>query len=112
VRHRLVSVLVAGVACGYASPLAVAQAAAGWDQEVLAGHGCRISPVTGLRVPPSASTLDRLGDHLDPAELESALSGLVARAALDPAVQSRSPPAADGEAAAAACRGRAAPDQG
>ena len=25
------------------------------DQDVLAGHGCRISPRTGLRVPPSAS---------------------------------------------------------
>ena len=74
VRHglaSLVSVLVAGVACGHRSPLAIAQAAAGWGQEVLAGHGCRISPVTGRRVPPSASTLDRLGDHLDPDELEA-----------------------------------------
>ena len=81
--------LVAGVACGHRSPLAIAQAAAGWGQEVLAGHGCRISPVTGRRVPPSASTLDRLGDHLDPDELEAALTGLVAGAALDPAAQSR-----------------------
>ena len=92
VRHglaSLVSVLVAGVACGHRSPLAIAQAAAGWGQEVLAGHGCRISPVTGRRVPPSASTLDRLGDHLDPDELEAALTGLVAGAALDPAAQSR-----------------------
>jgi len=91
-RHRLpslVSVLVAGVACGYGGPLAIARAAAGWDQEVLAGHGCRVSPVTGLRMPPSASTLDRLGDHLDADELEAALTGLVAGAALDPAVQSR-----------------------
>ena len=92
VRHglaSLVSVLVAGVACGHRSPLAIAQAAAGWAQEVLAGHGCRISPVTGRRVPPSASTLDRPGDHLDPGELEAALTGLVAGAALDPAAQSR-----------------------
>lgn len=29
-RHSLVSVLVAGVACGYSGPLAIAQAAAGW----------------------------------------------------------------------------------
>ena len=42
IRHSLgslVSVLVAGVACGYSSPLAIAGAAAGWDQEVLAAHG-------------------------------------------------------------------------
>ena len=41
VRHglaSLVSVLVAGVACGHRSPLAIAQAAAGWGQEVLAGQ--------------------------------------------------------------------------
>ena len=52
VRHglaSLVSVLVAGVACGHRSPLAIVKAAAGWGQEVLAGHGCRISPVTGRR---------------------------------------------------------------
>jgi len=47
IRHSLaslVSVLVAGVACGYSSPLAIAGAAAGWDQEVLAAHGTRRNP--------------------------------------------------------------------
>ena len=82
----LVSVLVAGVASGHCGPLAVAQAAAGWDQEVLAGHGCRISPRTGQRVAPSPSTLDRLPRLLDADELEAALSGCVAAAALDPAI--------------------------
>jgi len=40
IRHSLaslVSVLVAGVACGYTGPLAIAQAA-GWDQALLAAH--------------------------------------------------------------------------
>ena len=82
----LVSVLVAGVASGHCGPLAVAQAAAGWDQEVLAGHGCRISPRTGLRVAPSASMLDRLPRLLDADELEAALSACVAASALDPAI--------------------------
>jgi predicted transposase YbfD/YdcC len=88
-RHSLsslISVLVAGVASAYYGPLAVAQAAAGWDQDVLAGHGCRVSPRTGLRVPPSASMLDRLPKLLDADELEAALSACVASAALDPAV--------------------------
>jgi hypothetical protein len=88
-RHSLsslVSVLVAGVAGAHYGPLAVAQAAAGWDQEVLAEHGCRISPRTGLRVPPSASTLDRLPEMLDADELEAALSGALAALALDPAI--------------------------
>ncbi len=82
----LVSVLVAGVASGHGGPLAVAQAAAGWDQDVLAGHGCRVSPRTGLRVPPSPSTLDRLPRLLDADELEAALSACLAAAALDPAI--------------------------
>ena len=88
-RHSLsslISVLVAGVASAHCGPLAVAQAAAGWDQDVLAGHGCRVSPRTGLRVPPSASTLDRLPELLDADELEAALSACVAAAALDPAI--------------------------
>ena len=44
-RHELaslVSVLVAGVAAALSGPLAVAQAAAGWDQEVLAAHVPRV----------------------------------------------------------------------
>jgi hypothetical protein len=82
----LVSVMVAGVASGHGGALAVAQAAAGWDQDVLAGHGCRISPRTGLRVPPSASMLDRLPRLLDADEFEAALSACLARAALDPAI--------------------------
>jgi hypothetical protein len=53
---------------------------------VLAAHGCRVSPRTGLRVPPSASMLDRLGKLLDPDELEAALTGAVAALALDPAI--------------------------
>lgn len=82
----LVSVMIAGAASAHGGPLAVAQAAAGWDQEVLAGHGCWISPRTGLRVPPSASMLDRLSRLLDADEFEAALSSCVAAAALDPAV--------------------------
>ena len=82
----LVSVLIAGVAAALSGPLAVAQAAAGWDQEVLAAHGCRVSPRTGLRVAPSASMLDRLGKLLDPDEFEAALSAALAAMALDPAI--------------------------
>jgi DDE_Tnp_1-associated len=82
----LVSVMVAGVASGHGGALAVAQAAVGWDQDVLAGHGCRISPRTGLRVPPSASMLDRLPRLLDADEFEAALSACLAQAALDPAI--------------------------
>jgi predicted transposase YbfD/YdcC len=82
----LVSVLVAGVAAACSGPLAVAQAAAGWGQEVLAAHGCRVSPRTGLRVAPSASMLDRLARLLDADELEAALTGAVAALALDPAI--------------------------
>jgi predicted transposase YbfD/YdcC len=82
----LVSVLVAGVAGGCPGPLAVAQAAAGWDQEVLAAHGCWTSPRTGKRAAPSASMLDRLPKLLDPDELEAALTAAVAIVALDPAI--------------------------
>jgi len=88
-RHSLsslISVLVAGAASAYCGPLAVAQAAAGWDQAVLAGHGCRVSPRTGLRVAPSPSTLDRLPRFLDADEFEAALSASVAAAALSPAI--------------------------
>jgi len=82
----LVSVLVAGVAAACPGPLAVAQAAEGWSQEVLEAHGCRVSPRTGLRVAPSASMLDRLGKLLDADELEAALTRAVAVLALDPAI--------------------------
>jgi len=82
----LVSVLVAGVAAAYSGPLAVAQAAAGWDQEVLAAHGCWVSPRTGKRAAPSASMLDRLPKLLDPDEFEAALTAAVAVVALDPAI--------------------------
>jgi predicted transposase YbfD/YdcC len=82
----LISVLVAGVAGAHYGPLAVAEAAAGWDQEILAEHGCPVSPRTGLRVPPSASTLDRLPEMLDADAFEAALSGCLADMALDPAI--------------------------
>ena len=84
--RSLVSVMIAGAAAAHGGPLAVAQAAAGWDQDVLAAHGCRVSPRTGLRVAPSASMLGRLGKLLDADELEAALSASVAAAALDPAI--------------------------
>ena len=71
----MVSVLVAGAACGHQSPLAIAEAAAGWDQELLAAHGCRVSPATGLRVAPSARTLYRVPAGLDADEFEAALTG-------------------------------------
>jgi predicted transposase YbfD/YdcC len=89
IRHQLaslVSVAVAGTASGHDGPLAISQAAAGWDQDVLAAHGCRISPQTGLRTAPSASTLDRLPRMLDADGFESALSACLAAAALDPAI--------------------------
>jgi len=89
IRHRLVSlvsVAVAGTAAGHGGPLAIAQAAAGWGQEVLAAHGCRVSPGTGLRVAPSASTLGRLPEMIDSDGFEAALTACVAQAALDPAV--------------------------
>jgi len=92
IRHSLgslVSVLVAGIACGYSSPLAIAGAAAGWDQEVLAAHGTRRSPRTGAFEPPSASTLGRLPALLDADELEAGLSAWVAPAALDPRLAAR-----------------------
>src|SRR5258708_9882149 len=89
IRHQLaslVSVAVAGTAAGLGGPLAIAQAAAGWGQDVLAAHGCRVSPRTGLRVAPSASTLGRLPGMIDPDGFEAALTVCVAEAALDPAV--------------------------
>ncbi len=92
IRHSLgslVSVLVAGVACGYSGPLAIAGAAAGWDQEVLAAHGTRRNPRTGVFEPPSASTLGRLPALLDADELEAGLSAWVAPAALDPQLAAR-----------------------
>jgi predicted transposase YbfD/YdcC len=92
IRHSpasLVSVLVAGVACGYSAPLAIAQAAEGWDQQLLAAHGTRRNPVTGLHEPPSASTLGRLPRLLDADELEAGLSAWAAAAALDPQVAAR-----------------------
>jgi predicted transposase YbfD/YdcC len=82
----LVSVLAAGLAAARAGALAVAQEAAGWDQEVLEAHGCWRSPRTGLLTAPSASMLDRLARLLDADELEAALTGAVAALALDPAV--------------------------
>jgi DDE_Tnp_1-associated len=82
----LVSVAAAGVAAALSGPLPIAQAAAGWDQEVLAAHGCWTSPRTGKRVAPSASMLDRLPKLLDPDEFEAALTAAVAALALDPAV--------------------------
>jgi predicted transposase YbfD/YdcC len=82
----LVSVLVAGLAAARSGALAVAQEAAGWDQEVLEAHGCWRSPRTGLLTAPSASMLDRLARLLDADELEAALTGAVAALALDPAV--------------------------
>jgi predicted transposase YbfD/YdcC len=92
IRHSLgslVSVLVAGVASGYSSPLAIAGAAAGWDQEVLAAHGTRRNPRTGAHEPPSASTLDRLPALLDACELEAGLTAWLAPAALDPQLAAR-----------------------
>jgi predicted transposase YbfD/YdcC len=89
IRHSLASlilVLVTGVACGYDSPLAIAGAAARWDQDLLAAHGCRRNPRTGALEPPSASTLGRLPAQLDAVEFEAALSACLAAAALDPQV--------------------------
>ncbi len=92
IRHSLgslVPVLVAGVACGYSGPLAIAGAAAGWDQDVLAGHGRRRNPRTGAHEPPSASTLGRPPALLDADELEAGLTAWAAPAALDPRLAAR-----------------------
>ena len=88
-RHELVSLVpvMAGAAAGaHYGPLQAAQAAEGWGQEVLAAHGCRVSPRTGLRVAPSASMRDRLGKLLDPDESGTALPAAVAVVALDLAI--------------------------
>jgi hypothetical protein len=82
-------VLVAGVACGYASILAIAVAAAGRDPEVLAAHGVRHNPQTGEHAPPSASTLGRVPARLDADELEAGLPGWIAAAALGPRLAAR-----------------------
>jgi hypothetical protein len=77
-----VASLVVAVACGAAGPLAAAQTAAGWSQEVLAALGCRRVRPGGRRAAASASTLGRLHRHVDVEELESVLAGwAVARAA-------------------------------
>lgn len=91
-RYRLaslLSVLIAGVACGYDGFLAIADAAAGWDQDVLGAHGVRVNPATGAYEAPSASTLTRLPAGVDADELEAAISDRVARWALDPATPAR-----------------------
>jgi predicted transposase YbfD/YdcC len=82
----LVSVLFAAVAAGCKGSLEAAQAAAGWDQEVLALYGCWRNPGTGLLTAPSPSMLDRLPGLLDPDELEAVLTGVLAEIALDPAI--------------------------
>jgi predicted transposase YbfD/YdcC len=85
IRHSLacvVSVLVVGVACGYGSILAIAQAAAGWDPEMLAALGVRRHRGTGAYEPPSASTLGRVPAGLNADELEAGLTGWAAAAAL------------------------------
>lgn len=87
--ESLLSVLIAGVACGYDSFLAIADAAAGWDQDVLGAHGVRINPATGAYQAPSASTLTRLPARLDADELEAAISHWVACWALDPTTPAR-----------------------
>jgi predicted transposase YbfD/YdcC len=92
IRHELapvMSVLVTGAAGGHRGPLAIAEAAAGWDQELLAAHGCRISPATGLRIAPSARTLYRVPEELDADEFEAALTAALADVALDPQVTAR-----------------------
>ncbi len=112
VRHKLsslVSVLVAGVACGYSSFLAIAGAAAGWDAGVLAAHRTRRNPVTGAYEPPSASTLGRLPALLDADELEAAISQWLAGPALDPASPARIAGRAEGKAGGARPRKRKKP---
>jgi predicted transposase YbfD/YdcC len=97
VRHTLaslVSVLIAGVACGHASVLAIAGAAAGWDGQVLAAHGTRRHPVTGEFDPPSAATLGRLPALVDVDELEAALSEWIAGPALAAPVPGKQQPPA------------------
>ena len=82
----LVSVAAAGTAAGHRGPAAIAEAAKGWDQEVLAAHGCRISPRAGLREAPSARTLDRLPLMPGPDNFEAVLTAALAAAALDPSI--------------------------
>src|SRR5258708_21305634 len=68
IRHSLgslVSVLVAGVACGDSSILAIAGAAAGCNPDVLAAHATRRNAATRLHEPPSAATLDRRSALVD-----------------------------------------------
>ena len=109
IRHQLaslVAVAVAGTAAGHGGPLAIAQAAAGWDQEVLAAHGTRRNPVTRLHERPSASTLGRLPALLDADELEAGLPAWLAPAALDPQLADRIAARAAGAKAGKAGRKR------
>jgi len=112
IRHALaslISVLFMGVACGYPSFTAIAEAVAGWDREVLAALGTRRDPVTGAFVPPSASTLGRAAGLVDADELEAALTGLLAGPALAAAPRpAREGPAGAGKKAPRRRRPRAA----
>ena len=58
---------------------------------MLAAHGCRVSPRTGLRVAPSASMLDRLPELLDADEFEAALTAAVAASRWIPRSRPRMP---------------------
>jgi predicted transposase YbfD/YdcC len=73
VRHSFASTLLI-VACatlaGHKSLVALSEWAEGASQEVLSRLGARISPRTGLRVPPSYATIRRAAMAVDPDELD------------------------------------------
>ena len=73
VRHSFASTLVL-IACatlaGHKSLVAMSEWCDSASEEVLARLGARISPSTGLRVPPSYATLRRAAMAVDPDELD------------------------------------------
>ena len=75
---------VAGL--GRGRPLAIAQAAAGWDQEVLAAHGCPHQPADRAAHRAVSIHAGPAAEDAGPRGFEAALSSCLAEAALDLAI--------------------------
>lgn len=84
VRHDFASTLVL-IACatlaGHKSLVALSEWCESSSQEVLARLGARISPSTGLRVPPSYATIRRAGMAVDADELDLIINSWAAEQA-------------------------------
>ncbi|MBK5224586.1 MAG: ISAs1 family transposase [Acidimicrobiia bacterium] len=81
VRHNFASTLLL-VACatlaGHKSLVAMSEWSDASSQEVLTRIGARISPVTGLRIPPSYATIRRATIAVDPDEFDVIVAGWAA----------------------------------